>query len=72
MLGIGHLSKPVVVQGRKNMFSHMKKGKCVAEGGNKALIPQSLKINSYARLKRWLFLVGESLRGGLVKEIKPL
>lgn len=51
VLGIGHLPKPVVVQGRRNKSSHMKKEKCVAEEGNKALMPQSLKINSYARLK---------------------
>lgn len=52
VLGIGHLSKPVVGQGRRNKFSRMKKEKCLAEGGNKALIPHSLKINSYERLKR--------------------
>lgn len=37
----GTLSKPVVVQGRRTEFCHLKKEKCVAGGGNKAPIPQS-------------------------------
>lgn len=37
----GTLSKPVVVQGRRNKFSNLKKEKGSLEGGTKALIPQS-------------------------------